>query len=64
MDFSYSARTQDLLVELEDFMTGHVYPAEPVYDAQIAAAANPHEQPQIMRDLQAEARRRGCGTCS
>ncbi|MFF0456464.1 acyl-CoA dehydrogenase family protein [Nocardia africana] len=59
MDFSYSARTQDLLVELEDFMTGHVYPAEPVYDAQIAAAANPHEQPQIMRDLQAEARRRG-----
>lgn len=59
MDFSYSARTRDLLVELEDFMNGHVYPAEPVYEAQIAAGANPHEQPQIMRDLQAEARRRG-----
>ncbi|MGF6884762.1 acyl-CoA dehydrogenase [Nocardia sp. GAS34] len=59
MDFSYSARTRDLLVELEDFMNSHVYPAEPVYEAQIAANANPHEQPQIMRDLQAEARRRG-----
>ncbi|WP_227981898.1 acyl-CoA dehydrogenase family protein [Nocardia spumae] len=59
MDFSYSARTQDLLVELDDFMTSHVYPAEPVYDAQIAAAADQHEQPQIMRDLQAEAQRRG-----
>ncbi|WP_067682668.1 acyl-CoA dehydrogenase family protein [Nocardia miyunensis] len=59
MDFSYSARTQDLLVELEDFMNSRVYPAEPVYDAQIAANADPHEQPQIMRDLQAEARRRG-----
>ncbi|MFF3573610.1 acyl-CoA dehydrogenase family protein [Nocardia jiangxiensis] len=59
MDFSYSARTRDLLVELEDFMNSHVYPAEPVYDAQVAANANPHEQPQIMRDLQAEARRRG-----
>lgn len=59
MDFSYSARTRDLLVELEAFMNSHVYPAEPVYDAQIAANANPHEQPQIMRDLQAEARRRG-----
>ncbi|MBU3067683.1 acyl-CoA dehydrogenase family protein [Nocardia sp. NEAU-G5] len=59
MDFSYSARTRDLLVELEDFMNSHVFPAEPVYDAQIAANANPHEQPQIMRDLQTEARRRG-----
>ena len=28
-------------------------PAEAVYDAQVAAAANPHEQPQVMRDLQA-----------
>ncbi|MBY8861333.1 acyl-CoA dehydrogenase family protein [Nocardia sp. CA2R105] len=59
MDFSYTARTRDLLVELDDFMNSHVFPAEPVYDAQIAANANPHEQPQIMRDLQAEARRRG-----
>lgn len=59
MDFSYSARTEDLLDELEHFMEHYVYPAERVYDEQIAAADNPHEQPQIMRELQAEARRRG-----
>ena len=40
-------------------MDEHVYPAEPVYDAQIAASDNPHEQPQVMRDLQAKARERG-----
>lgn len=59
MDFSYSARTQELLGKLERFMEQHVYPAEPVYDAQIDAADNPHEQPQVMRELQAEARRQG-----
>ncbi|MEU4314320.1 acyl-CoA dehydrogenase family protein [Nocardia sp. NPDC024068] len=59
MDFSYSTRTQDLLGELEHFMHDHVYPAEPIYDEQIAAADNPHEQPRIMRELQARARAAG-----
>ncbi|WP_280436264.1 acyl-CoA dehydrogenase family protein [Nocardia carnea] len=59
MDFSYSTRTRELLVRLEQFMEHHVYPAERVYDEQIAAADNPHEQPPIMRELQAEARRQG-----
>ncbi|MFI9531924.1 acyl-CoA dehydrogenase family protein [Nocardia fusca] len=59
MDFSYSARTADLLDKLGRFMDEHVYPAEPVYDEQIAAADNPHEQPQIMRELQARARELG-----
>ncbi|MEV3961905.1 acyl-CoA dehydrogenase family protein [Nocardia sp. NPDC050193] len=59
MDFSYSARTADLLDTLGRFMDDHVYPAEPVYDEQIAAADNPHEQPQIMRELQARARELG-----
>ncbi|GGG26044.1 acyl-CoA dehydrogenase [Rhodococcoides trifolii] len=59
MDFSYSARTEELGKTLEAFMTEHVYPAEKVYDAQIAANDNPHEQPQIMRDLQARARELG-----
>ncbi|WP_280398647.1 acyl-CoA dehydrogenase family protein [Nocardia carnea] len=59
MDFSYSPRTRELLVRLEQFMEHHVYPAERVYDEQIAAADNPHEQPPIMRELQAEARRQG-----
>ncbi|WP_063035018.1 acyl-CoA dehydrogenase family protein [Nocardia grenadensis] len=59
MDFSYSARTADLLATLGRFMDDHVYPAERVYDKQIAAADNPHEQPQIMRELQARARELG-----
>ena len=59
MDFSYSQRTAELSATLEAFMNDHVYPAESVYDAQIAANNNPHEQPQIMRDLQARARELG-----
>ena len=59
VDFEPSARTRDLLARLQVFMDEHVYPAEAVYDAQVAAAANPHEQPQVMRDLQAKARELG-----
>lgn len=59
MDFSYSTRTRELLGRLGQFMDEYVYPAERVYDEQIAAADNPHEQPPVMRELQAEARRQG-----
>ena len=37
MDFSYSARTQDLQARLNAFMAQHVYPAEPAYEAELAA---------------------------
>jgi acyl-CoA dehydrogenase len=56
VDFSYSPRTDELIGTLETFMNDHVYPAEKAYDDQIAANDNPHEQPQIMRDLQSRAR--------
>ncbi len=59
MDFAYPPRTEELLKRLEVFMDEHVYPAEQVYDAQVEANHDPHEQPQVMRDLQAEARERG-----
>jgi acyl-CoA dehydrogenase len=59
VDFAYSPRTEELLGKLESFMADYVYPAESVYDAQVAANDNPHEQPQIMRDLQAKARELG-----
>ncbi|MBY6707519.1 acyl-CoA dehydrogenase family protein [Rhodococcus sp. BP-241] len=59
MDFSYSARTDALLETLETFMTDHVLPAEKVYDAQIAANTNKHEQPAVMRELQETARSQG-----
>ncbi|HMT50182.1 acyl-CoA dehydrogenase family protein [Dietzia sp. UBA5065] len=59
MDFAYSPRTAELAEKLHVFMDEHVYPAEDVYNAQIAANENPHEQPQVMRDLQATARDQG-----
>ena len=59
MDFAFTARTTELAEKLTAFMDEHVYPAETVYEAQIAAAENFHEQPQVMKDLQAEARRQG-----
>jgi acyl-CoA dehydrogenase len=36
-----------------------IYPAEPVYEAQLAASGDPHGHPPIMEELKAEARRRG-----
>jgi len=59
VDFECTARTADLAARLETFMAEHVLPAEAVYDAQVAANANPHEQPQVMRDLQRVAREQG-----
>ncbi|MBB1035971.1 acyl-CoA dehydrogenase [Dietzia sp. CQ4] len=59
MDFAYSDRTAELAEKLYAFMDEHVYPAEKVYDRQIAENDNPHEQPQVMRDLQAIAREQG-----
>ncbi len=37
MDFSYSERTQQLQARLLAFMAEHVYPAEPAYEAELAA---------------------------
>ncbi|WP_347058023.1 acyl-CoA dehydrogenase family protein [Blastococcus sp. HT6-30] len=59
MDFAFTARTQQLIGELEDFMRGHVYPAEPLFAEQAAAMDDPWDTPPVMEDLKAEARRRG-----
>ncbi|WP_322938497.1 acyl-CoA dehydrogenase family protein [Nocardioides bizhenqiangii] len=59
MDFEFSDRTAELVVRLEAFMAEHVYPAEAVFDAQVAANSNPHEQPPVMRELQRIAREQG-----
>jgi len=59
VDFEFSLRTAELAEKLHAFMDEHVYPAEAVYDAQVAANDNFHEQPQVMRDLQRVARERG-----
>ncbi len=40
-------------------MSEHVYPAEPVFAEQVAAAADPWTRPPVVEELKAEARRRG-----
>ena len=59
MEFSLSPRCQELQTQLTQFMDEHVYPAESVYEEQLAASGDPHAHPPIMEDLKAEARRRG-----
>jgi acyl-CoA dehydrogenase len=59
MEFSLSARCVELQEQLNRFMTGHVYPAESVFEEQLAAAGDPHAHPPVMEELKAEARRRG-----
>jgi acyl-CoA dehydrogenase len=59
MEFSLSPRCQELRDKLTQFMDDHVYPAESVYEEQMAAAGDPHAHPPILEELKAEARRRG-----
>jgi acyl-CoA dehydrogenase len=58
MDFELSPKAREYLANLQEFMDGHVYPAEPVYAAW-RAANDPHEPPPVVAELKAEARRRG-----
>lgn len=59
MDFAYSPKVEDLRGQLLEFMDTHVYPAEGIYEKQMAAAGDPHHHPQVIEDLKQEARRRG-----
>ncbi|MCP2242242.1 acyl-CoA dehydrogenase family protein [Lentzea aerocolonigenes] len=56
MDFAYPT---ELVERVSSFMDTHVLPAEPVYDRQIAGAANPHALPPIMVELKEKARAEG-----
>lgn len=59
MDFAHSVKVEELRGRLLDFMESHVYPAEPVYREQMAAAGDPHHHPAVMEELKKEARSRG-----
>jgi acyl-CoA dehydrogenase len=59
MDFSLSPTADELRSRLLDFMAGHVYPAEAVFDEQLRAGGDPHLHPPVMAELKAEARARG-----
>ena len=56
MDFAYDERTQELRDRLLAFMDEHVYPAEPVFAEQVAAAAaagDPWRRPPVVDELKA-----------
>ena len=62
MDFSYSARTQDLQARLQAFMAEHVYPAEARYFAEIEAntqAGKRWTPLQVIEELKPKARAAG-----
>lgn len=57
--FDISERAAKYQSDLLEFMDECVYPAEAVYETQIAEAGNPHFQPPILEELKAQARERG-----
>ncbi|MEV3963440.1 acyl-CoA dehydrogenase family protein [Nocardia sp. NPDC050193] len=57
--FTSTERAREYRGALLAFMDERVYPAEPVYAEQMAAAGDPHHHPQILEDLKAEAKERG-----
>ena len=62
MDFGYDVRTEEFRKRLLAFMDECVYPAEPVFAAQVqenARAGRPWERPAVIGDLKEEARGRG-----
>ena len=58
MDFGYDARTEELRTRLQAFIDEHVTPAESVY-AEQEHSGPPWTTPPVMRELKAEAQRRG-----
>jgi acyl-CoA dehydrogenase len=58
MDFAPSPTCQDLRERLLAFMDEAVHPAEPVWEAQMAAGGEHFHAP-VLEDLKAEAKRRG-----
>jgi acyl-CoA dehydrogenase len=59
MDFAPTERSAEYQERLQAFMDERVYPAEAVYEEQMAAAGDPHHQPQILEDLKAAAQEAG-----
>ena len=59
MDFALSPTAQALQEKLLAFMDDFVYPAEAVWEEQMAASGDPHFHAPIIEDLKAEARAQG-----
>ena len=62
MDFAFDARTEELRGRLLAFMDEVIYPAEPVFSAQVAEAAARGviwARPPVMEEVKTQARARG-----
>ncbi|TVT52783.1 acyl-CoA dehydrogenase [Amycolatopsis rhizosphaerae] len=59
MDFAFDAKTEELRAKLLEFMDEHVYPAEAVFEEQLAERENEWAPPPVVEQLKAEARKRG-----
>lgn len=59
MDFTPDPRTEQFRDELLTFMDSYVYPAEPVFQEQVASAENRWDRPPVMAELTRAARERG-----
>ncbi|WP_030434578.1 acyl-CoA dehydrogenase family protein [Actinoplanes subtropicus] len=59
MDFEPTPRARELQDRMRSFMEQHVYPAEPVYDRQLAEADDRHALPPVLRELKEKARAEG-----
>ncbi len=59
MDFQPSERCIEFQERLSAFMDEHIYPAEPVYERQLADSGDPHHQPAVMEELKGGAREAG-----
>lgn len=59
MDLRPSAKAQDLLARLKDFMDAHIYPNEKAYAEQLAEASNRYAPMPLMDELKAKAKAAG-----
>jgi acyl-CoA dehydrogenase len=59
MDFELTDRCRDFQERLTAFMEERIYPAEAVYEEQLAASGDPHADPPVMEELKQEAQQRG-----
>ncbi|MFJ8820986.1 acyl-CoA dehydrogenase family protein [Streptomyces sp. NPDC102467] len=57
--YELSAKAEKYQDKLLAFMDEHIYPAEPVYAAQMAESGDPHFHPPVIEELKTEAKKRG-----
>ena len=62
MDFAYSPKVQELRERVTAFMDTYVYPAEAVFERQVAEGDR-WQPTAIMEELKARPRPRVCGIC-